>query len=186
MSAPAPITIRRASVADAAAFARIMGEPEVLRNLMQVPYPSEERWRTMLTESLAPGKPDIVLVAEQTTADGQPWVVGNAGLHPAGTALRRRHAMNLGVCVAAPAQGQGIGRALMAALLDYADRWGQVLRVELTVYADNLRAIALYESMGFRREGMHVGYALRDGHYVDALSMARMHPNPPRWDAPAA
>jgi hypothetical protein len=30
-----------------------------------------------------------------------------------------------------------------------------------------------------------VGYALRDGQYVDSLSMARLHPNPPRWTAPA-
>jgi len=58
-----------------------------------------------------------------------------------------------------------------------------VLRLELTVYADNARAIALYESLGFRHEGRHVGYALRDGHYVDALSMARLHPDPPRWNS---
>ena len=44
-------------------------------------------------------------------------VVGTAGLHPVGTALRRRHAMELGICVAAPAQGHGVGKALMAALL---------------------------------------------------------------------
>jgi putative acetyltransferase len=31
------------------------------------------------------------------------------------------------------------------------------------------------------REGLHRGYALRDGSYVDTLSMARLHPNPPRW-----
>ena len=61
-----------------------------------------------------------------------------------------------------------------------ADRWAQVLRMELQVYADNARAIALYESLGFVREGLHRGYALRDGAYVDSLSMARMHPNPPR------
>ena len=82
--------------------------------------------------------------------------------------------------MAPEAQGQGVGRRLMQALCDYADRWAQVLRMELQVYADNARAIALYESVGFVREGLHRGYALRDGAYVDSLSMARMHPNPPR------
>jgi len=27
---------------------------------------------------------------------------------------------------------------------------------------------------------VHRGYALRDGVYVDALAMARLHPNPPQ------
>jgi hypothetical protein len=34
-------------------------------------------------------------------------------------------------------------------------------------------------------EGRMRGFALRDGEYVDALMMARLHPNPPRL-APAA
>jgi hypothetical protein len=45
---------------------------------------------------------------------------------------------------------------------------------------DNDRAMALYRSMGFEEEGRHRAYAMKDGRYVDSLSMARMHPNPPR------
>jgi putative acetyltransferase len=171
-----PIHIRRATVEDAAAYARIMGHPEVLANLMQLPHPSEEMWRTRLAELNQPGKLDLALVAE---LHGE--VVGSAGLHPAGAALRRRHAMMLGISVEPSAQGQGVGSALMQALVDYADRWAQVLRLELTVYADNERAIALYTKFGFQREGLHRGYALRDGRYDDSYSMARLHPSPPRW-----
>jgi putative acetyltransferase len=87
--------------------------------------------------------------------------------------------MLLGLSVAPKAQGQGVGRALMQALVDWADRWGQVLRLELNVYTDNERAIALYRSFGFEIEGTHRAYALRDGKYVDSHSMARLHPNPP-------
>lgn len=177
---PPPITIRRATTQDAAAFAAIMGHPEVLPGLMQAPYASEERWKAMLTESLAIGKPDVQLVAEWPATDGARRVVGTAGLHPAGVAVRRRHVMNIGLAVAADAQGQGVGRALMQALCDYADQWGQVLRLELQVYADNERAIALYRSMGFMQEGLHRGYAMRAGQYVDSMSMARLHPHPPR------
>jgi putative acetyltransferase len=71
-------------------------------------------------------------------------------------------------------QGRGAGRALLAAALDMADRWLGLTRVELTVYADNLRAIGLYERFGFVREGLHRDFALRDGAYVDALAMARL------------
>ena len=67
-----------------------------------------------------------------------------------------------------------------ARLLDWADNWAGVLRVELTVHADNERAMALYRSMGFEEEGRHRAYAIKDGRYVDALCMARLHPNPPQ------
>jgi putative acetyltransferase len=168
------ITIRRANPGDAAAYARIMGEADVYANLLQLPYADEESWRQRLTDSTAPGKPDLGLVAE---LDGV--VVGSAGLHPVGFAHRRRHAMMLGISVASEAQGKGVGRALMAALCDYADRWAGVLRIELTVFTDNERAIALYRKFGFAVEGTHRAYALRDGRYVDALFMARLHPDQP-------
>ena len=83
------------------------------------------------------------------------------------------------------AQGQGVGTALMQAMCDYADRWMGVLRIELTVYADNAAAIALYRKFGFEIEGRHRGYAMRDGRYVDAFAMARIHPNPPAIAPPS-
>lgn len=172
-----PLTIRRSSPNDAAAVMQFMREPDVYAGLLQMPYPTEEIWRQRLTETSAPGKTDVSLVAE---LDGK--VVGMAGLHPASLSLRRRHVMSLGISVAPTAQGKGVGKALMDALLDYADNWAQVLRIELGVYADNERAIRLYERCGFEHEGRMRGYAMRDGHYVDSLAMARMHPSPPGWD----
>ena len=168
------ITVRRASLQDAAAYARIMGDPAVYPGLMQMPYTNEEVWRARLLESSAPGKTDLLLVAE---LDGS--VVGSAGLHPAGPHLRRRHVLMLGISVLPEAQGYGVGSALMAALCDYADKWFGALRLELNVYTDNARALALYRKFGFDIEGTHRGYAMRDGQYVDSHSMARFHPAPP-------
>ncbi len=179
-----PVTIRRASVADAAAFARIMGHPAVLANLMQMPYADTAQWTARLTDTLALGKPDLLLVAERPDPHGDPHVVATAGLHPAGTALRRRHVMTLGISVAVEAQGQGVGLAMMQALCAWSDNWGQLLRLELTVFADNHHATRLYERCGFVREGLHPGYALRGGHYADVVSMARLHPQPPRLGGP--
>lgn len=177
------IHIRRAVVSDAAAFARILGHPDVVPGTLQQPHSSEGLWLARLGDALALGKPDVMLVAELPDGRGKPQVVGTAGLHPVSAALRRRHAMNLGVAVHPDAQRQGVGQALMAALCDWADRWGQVLRTELTVFADNAHAITLYQRHGFVQEGHHRGYALRDGQFADVLSMARLHPNPPRWDS---
>ena len=168
------ITIRRISVKDAAAMARYMSDPEVFGAVLQMPYPNEELWAARLAESGAPGKPDLSLVAERDGA-----VVGSACLFSPGPVLRRRHVMWLGITVAREAQRQGVGTALMAALCDYADRWLGTLRIELTVYADNEIAQHLYRKFGFEVEGRFKGYAMRDGALVDALAMARFHPNPP-------
>ena len=169
------VTIRRATVKDAAAYARIMAEADVFANLLQMPYADEEAWRQRLSESTAAGRPDVGLVAE---IDGE--VVATAGMHPVGAALRRKHAMALGISVSRLAQGKGVGTALMEALCAYADNWAGVLRIELTVFDDNERAIALYRKFGFEIEGTHRAYAMRDGRYVTVLSMARLHPNQPR------
>jgi putative acetyltransferase len=168
------IRIRRATPKDAASYARIMGDLDVFGNLLQMPYADEEMWRARLTDSCAPGKTDLSLVAE---IDGE--VVGTAGLHPVGPAQRRRHAMMLGISISKDAQGKGVGTALMRALIDYADRWAGVLRIELSVFPDNERAIKLYRKFGFELEGTHKAYAMRDGKYVDSLSMARLHPEQP-------
>jgi ribosomal-protein-alanine N-acetyltransferase len=67
-------------------------------------------------------------------------------------------------------QGQGIGRQLLAALLEYADD-GTVF---LEVRTDNGPAIALYESVGFARVGLRRRYYRASG--ADAYTMRRDPP----------
>lgn len=69
---------------------------------------------------------------------------------------------------------QGIGKALMLELIDAADKWLNIMRIELTVFTDNKPAIALYEVFGFETEGVHKAYAFRDGRYADVVAMARI------------
>ena len=66
-----------------------------------------------------------------------------------------------------------LGTALLVAGIDLADNWIGFTRLELTVYADNAPAVALYRKFGFVIEGTAHRYALRDGVFVDALMMAR-------------
>jgi putative acetyltransferase len=70
--------------------------------------------------------------------------------------------------------GRGVGSALMREMIDLCDNWLRVERIELTVFADNAPAIAVYKKYGFEIEGTGKRYALRNGEYVDAYYMARM------------
>ncbi len=108
-----------------------------------------------------------MLVAEQ---DGR--VVACAGLHVSSRA-RLRHVGGLGIMVHAEHQGQGIGTALMKALLDLADNWLMLKRVELCVFVSNERAVKLYERLGFVIEGTKKYAAVRYGVYADEYLMAR-------------
>ena len=168
------LLVRRVRRDDAAAIAATMSDPLVARGLLQMPHGSEDFWRKRIDEMPAGNASvDIMLVAERGGV-----VIGNAGLLGV-AALRRRHAAGLGIAVARDSQGQGVGSALMAALIDWADQWAQLLRIELTVFSDNDAAIALYRKFGFEHEGTHRAYALRDGVYADVHAMARLHPKPP-------
>ena len=52
--------------------------------------------------------------------------------------------------------GRGVGAALLATLLEWARSTGVITKVNLEVRADNARAIALYQRMGFVKEGLLV------------------------------
>jgi putative acetyltransferase len=171
----APIVVRRPRADDAAAMVAIMGDRAVFPGLLQLPHATEALWRKRIEDMpVGPESAELFVVAER---GGE--IVGNAGVHPL-THVRRRHAAAIGIAVASHAQRQGVGTALLAALIDWADNWAQLLRLELTVYTDNPGAMALYRRFGFVLEGTHRAYALRDGVYVDTHCMARLHPKPPQ------
>lgn len=160
------IVIRRAEVRDAEALCAVMGASRAQAGTLQMPMPSVEMWRKRIADQQNPD--DYLLVAE---VDGE--VVANAGLHCAGRA-RRRHAATAGMSVRDDWQGKGVGKVLMARIVDLADNWLGYRRLELTVYTDNAAALALYRSFGFEIEGTLREYAFRDGVYVDAHTMARL------------
>ena len=162
-----PIVIRRAEPGDAEAIYSTFCGPKAIAGTLQLPYPSVEKWHKRLAE-FPPD--DHLLVA---TIAGE--VVGNLGLHTPKSA-RRRHVGEIGMAVRDDRQGRGVGGALMTAAIDLADRWLNLQRLELSVYSDNLAAMALYRKFGFTIEGTCRAYAFRDGQYVDAYLMARLHP----------
>ena len=84
---------------------------------------------------------------------------------------RTAHVAYLGTLAVAPeAQGRGIAVAMMQDAISRLWRAG-IIRIELTVEADNPRAIAFYERLGFVHEGTQRAAYKRvsDSGYVDEL-----------------
>ncbi|WP_343684139.1 N-acetyltransferase [Asticcacaulis sp.] len=77
---------------------------------------------------------------------------------------------DLTVAVSPSAQGQGIGRRLFEALIAHSRQQTHIRRIELLCREGNARGIALYESLGFVREGRLKGRVhLPDGTVEDDL-----------------
>lgn len=75
-------------------------------------------------------------------------------------------------------RGQGYGTAMVRALLDVAFRELEVRRAELEVYAVNVSALRVYESLGFEREGVRRDAVRCGDEWWDSILMARISDDP--------
>lgn len=156
--------IRRAEPGDYIALQAIFAGPRVIWGTSQLPFPSAEIWRKRLEPS--ENTHSLVACVENE-------VIGNLSLHTLPNP-RRRHVGWIGMAVRDDWQGKGAGTALMQAAVDLADKWMNLLRLELQVYTDNEPAIRLYKKFGFVIEGTQVRSGFREGEYVDLYAMARL------------
>ncbi len=78
----------------------------------------------------------------------------------------------LGFCIVPRHQGKGYGVALVMQLIGYAKRKLKMHRIYLEVFADNEKAIKLYENCGFSKEGILLDKVFKDGKFRDAAVMS--------------
>jgi RimJ/RimL family protein N-acetyltransferase len=129
-------------------------------------FEPDEQWRMVLDQpEQAPGH----FLAVGVVAGA---IAGMVNLFPPPATVVSQHVVTLGIHVAAPYRGKGIG----SALLDYGLNWAQRIgyeKVVLQVFASNHPARALYQKFGFVEEGVQRRQIKRDGVYDDAIWMAR-------------
>lgn len=159
------IIVRRSEPEDAAAIKAIYECENAYSQTLQLPLPSVKDWQGRMA--------DVPENVYSFVAEIEGKLVGNLGFEICKNP-RRRHAGHFGMGVMDDYQGQGVGSALLAALVKLADQWLNLKRIELTVYTDNESAIALYKKFGFEIEGESKDFAFRDGVYVNAYHMARV------------
>jgi putative acetyltransferase len=164
---PAGLVLRAPRADDAPGLNELVNCAGYRWGTLRPPYQPLERTQHWLGQ-LRPGDVHLVALLDER-------IVGNGGLEV--MTGRRRHVGYLGMGVHDDWTRRGIGTAILMALLDAADNWLDLKRIELHVYVDNALAIALYERHGFLREGSLRAYAFRDGSYVDSLALARLKAN---------
>jgi RimJ/RimL family protein N-acetyltransferase len=164
------LKIRKASVEDAPILERFMRDlwDESLDVIFRRPAPQtiEEIEKFIRTLDATPNSILLVALLDER-------ILAILDLH--GSAhQQRRHCAVFGMSVAKPWRRQGIGKAMIEAMVDYARSTDDLTRIELQVFEGNAPAIRLYERMGFELEGRRRS-AVRIGEsYIDALMMAML------------
>lgn len=83
---------------------------------------------------------------------------------------RQKHVGSIGISVAKNYREEGIGTEMLKVLLEEAKKMG-VKILKLWVFANNSRAIYVYEKLGFKRSGCVPEGILYKGKYVDDVLM---------------
>ena len=123
---------------------------------------------TVRTFFTADNPPDAHLVAELRGV-----VVGYVRLKAPTHLPENAHVIQVqGIAVDAAARRQGIAAMLLAAAERYSAERGK-RKLTLRVLSTNAAAIALYERLGFTREGVLRNEFIINGGYVDDILMAK-------------
>ncbi|MFM2485629.1 GNAT family N-acetyltransferase [Celerinatantimonas yamalensis] len=159
------VTIRNVESTDAPALKAIYECPSVYANTLNLPYPTDTFWEKRL--QAAPDNLYSYVASKDDVAVGHSVVMIEHN-------VRRRHVGAICIAVHERYHYQGIGHTLLTAVIDVADHWLNLKRLELSVYQDNQSAIHLYQKFGFVIEGESPAFAFRDGEYISAYSMGRV------------
>lgn len=118
-----------------------------------------------ILESASISETQLFIIAEM---DG--LIVGNLNFR-AGKRPRIEHTGEFGVSVLEEFWNNGIGKALIEALLGWANKSEKISKINLRVREDNDKAINLYKNMGFEIEGLIRRDMRIRGVYTNAYQM---------------
>ncbi|MCL1632833.1 GNAT family N-acetyltransferase [Sporolactobacillus sp. CPB3-1] len=163
------LVIREAKKSDAFAIIdylnQIAGETDFLTfgsiDELNLTVEKEEK----LVEDFAARENAIYLIA---LYDGQ--IVGSLNF-AGGRKRRTMHVGEFGISVRQDYWNKGIGRALIARMIEWSKATGIIRKINLRVRSDNMRALHLYKSFGFSEEGMITRDFLIHNTFYDSVQM---------------
>jgi phosphinothricin acetyltransferase len=146
---------------------------------VQAIYEEAVRYGLASFEEAPPALADMLARRAKVLGQGLPWLVAELDGRVAGYAYAAsyrdrsgyRYTIEDSVYVADGMQGRGVGRALLAALLERcnAGPWRQMVAV--IGDSENKGSIALHESLGFRMVGTLAAVGFKLGRWVDSVYM---------------
>ncbi|WP_392342535.1 GNAT family N-acetyltransferase (plasmid) [Leifsonia sp. P73] len=98
-------------------------------------------------------------VARLVAVDNSHTVLGWAAVSPTSARTVYRGVVEHSVYVAGAAQGKGVGRALLASLIDACDA-ADIWTIQSSIFPENAASLALHDRAGFRRIGTRERIAL--------------------------
>lgn len=174
----ARVRLRAIKEEDFAAFHRWWSDPELLTHQTTGPLTlrtqdaNEEMFRGWLKDSQSSvnlsveRREDEILIGQCSL-----W-----GISPSG------HWATLGIVFGRDYWNEGYGTEALSLVLNYAFHELNLNRVQLTVNADNARAIRAYKKAGFQEEGRAREAFFRDGQWRDMLYMGVLRKDfQPAW-----
>ena len=100
-------------------------------------------------------------------------LAGNVGISCAGNFAKLKHRAELGISIKEKFWNKGIGSILIKEIIEQAKIMGYE-QIELGVFSDNEKAMALYKKHGFEVWGnIKNAYKLKDGTYRDEIIMGK-------------
>jgi phosphinothricin acetyltransferase len=165
-AAAEPYPLRLATSDDAAAICEIynQGIEDRVATLETELRTPEERARWLAVRDAR----QPVLVAE---ANGH--VVAWGSLNVFNPREAYRFVADLSIYVGRSFRGKGVGRVLLARLIELAHGHGYH-KIVLSAFPTNAGGMALYEKLGFRTVGIYKEQGMLDGRWVDTIVMERL------------
>lgn len=156
------VTIRAAGEADISDLLDLL--EEVAREgrwiATELPFDREARRKRWLEQHIESDKGEFFV------AESAGEVVGSGSVHEMFEGV-----VYLGMTVRSDRRRRGVGTKILKACIDWARDKG-AHKVALEVWPDNQAAIALYEKLGFEREGLlRAHYRRKNGELWDSLVM---------------
>jgi putative acetyltransferase len=167
-SGPAPgnISIVPVTEYDLEALNDLVNDPEISRYLELIPPVPFETTGAFWKYGLERG---VLLWSIKNREE----IIGCSGLLPERPGTKLSHTTAFFLYIKPEYWGRGIGKRVIQHLEDEARERGY-LRMECLVAATNLRAIRLYENLGYEREGSKKKAFWDDGRFTDLIMMGKV------------
>lgn len=161
-----PVILRRPEPSDAKALYAQKNDPDIANRLggWTVGY-SIADINNWISHRQVPGA-DILWVVADAVSDE---CMGHVGLYRIDHRVRKAE---FGIMLGDTATwGKGLGRDVSQRVLEYGFEMLNLQRIELSVLGPNEVAQHLYESLGFRQEGLLRRSQFKEGRYLDVVLM---------------